>query len=99
MGTKILNRLFVAIIVLIMVLLIAIIPINIFEEEESNVGGLNDITGAMQSFEVSHGKTNFYQPTKRVSERYDDKYFEYLESIQKSGDKTFMRGKVFLREK
>ena len=99
METKILNILFMILIVIMFIFLVAIILINIFEKEESKAGGLTDITGAMQSFEVSHGETNFYQPTKRVSERYDDKLFEYLEHIQEQRDKTFMRGRVFLIEK
>ena len=85
--------------VIMIVFLTAIILINIFEKEESKVGGLKDITGVMHSFEVSHEEHNFHYPTKRVSERYDDKYFEYLESMHESRDKTFMKGRVFLREK
>ena len=53
----------------------------------------------MQSFEVSPGKTNFYQPTKENTERYDNKLLGYLDHIQEQRDKTFMRGRVFLTEK
>lgn len=86
-------------IVIMFIFLAAIILINVFDKEEGKASGLTDITGVMQSFEVSHGETNFYQPTKRVSERYDDKYFEYLEHIKERREKSFMRGRVFLREK
>ena len=48
------------------------------ETEEKDYGGLKEITGKVQNFEVFHGEANFYQPTKRVSERYNDKYFDYL---------------------
>lgn len=96
METKILNILFMILIVIMFIFLAAIILINVFDKEEGKARGLTDITGAMQSFEVSHGETNFYQPTKRVSERYDDKY---LEHIKERREKSFMRGRVFLREK
>ena len=65
--------------------------IGVFEKEEKGVGGLKDITGAMQSFEVFHETPNFDNPTKKVSQRYDDKYFEYLEHIKDRREKSFMR--------
>jgi hypothetical protein len=99
MKTKVLNNLFIALIVIMVILLIILVLVNIFEKEESKAGNLPDITGAMHSFEVSHGESNFCHPTKEVSERYDEKYFEYLEHMQEQRDKTFMKGKVFLREK
>ena len=61
--------------------------------------GINEITGAMQSFEVFHESPNIYYPTKKNTERYDEKLFEYLEHVQEQRDKTFMRGKVFIRQK
>ena len=88
---------FIEIIVFILILLAGLFLIYGIEAERK--AGCMETTGAMHSFDVSHEETNFYHPTKRVSERYDDKYFEYLESIQESRDKTFMKGRVFLKEK
>jgi hypothetical protein len=99
MKGKILNILFIALIVIMFVFLVAIILINIFEKEESEVGGLTDITGAMQSFEVSYETAGLQYISVKTPERFDDKYFDYLEKIQEARDKTFMRGKVFLIEK
>ena len=92
METKILNILFIVLIIIIFILLMTRILIGAFEKEESDVGGLKDITGAMESFEVSHDETDFYYPTKKNTERYDDRLFEYLEHIQEQRDKTFMKG-------
>ena len=97
MDTRIFYILFIELILFILVILGLLFVINSESDECGCV--CNGNAGETQSFEVSHGKTNFYQPTKRVSERYDDKLFEYLEHIQEQRDKTFMRGKVFLKEK
>jgi len=61
--------------------------------------GLNEITGEMQSFEVFHNKVSINHATKKYTERYNEKLFAYLEHIQEQRDKTFMKGKVFLKEK
>ena len=68
-------------------------------ENEDEFGGFEEITGRVQSFEISADGTNLDGPTKKTTERYDDKFFDYLESVQDSRDKTFMKGKVFLEEK
>jgi len=85
-------------IIITLVLLSSIILIDGFETEEK-VDVLNAVTGEMQSFEVYHEISNIYYPTKKNTKRYDDKLFEYLEHIQEQRDKTFQRGRVFLREK
>ncbi len=85
-------------IIITLVLLSSITLINGFETEEK-VDVLNAVTGEMQSFEVYHEISNIYYPTKKNTKRYDDKLFEYLEHIQEQRDKTFQRGRVFLREK
>ena len=91
MNTKTLNKLFVILIVLIPILLSIIILMGEFEEKESDFDGLKEITGAMQTYEVSHENINLRYKHVRTSERFDDKFFEYLESIQESRDKTFFR--------
>jgi len=85
-------------IIITLVLLSSIILIDGFETEEK-VDVLNAVTGEMQSFEVYHEISNIHYPTKKNTKRYDDKLFEYLEHIQEQRDKTFQRGRVFLREK
>ena len=85
-------------IIITLVLLSSITLIDGFETEEK-VDVLNAVTGEMQSFEVYHEISNIYYPTKKNTKRYDDKLFEYLEHIQEQRDKTFQRGRVFLREK
>ena len=76
------TRLNIVFIVLLVVTLVLFTFYYILDSEEIKVNDhnieLTEITGKMQSFEVYHGKTNFYQLTKKVSKRYDDKYFEYL---------------------
>ena len=57
------------------------------------------ITGTMQSFEVFHESSNNYYPTKKYTKRYNEKLFDYLEHIQEQRDKTFHKGRVFIREK
>lgn len=61
------------------------------ETEEKDYGGLKEITGKVQSFEVFHGETNFYQYNTKNAERYDDKLFAYLEHIRDRRDETFFR--------
>ena len=73
------------------ILFIAMIVVNILNEEENDAGNLLDITGAMQSFEVYHGISNSQYIHIRTSKKFDDKYFEYLENIQEARDKTFLR--------
>jgi len=89
---KILNYLFVAVIALILIFLGAIIIVGIFEEEKTDFGGLKEITGTMNTFEVSHGKSA-YPPhyTTRDNDRYDEKFLDYLDGIQESRDNTFLR--------
>ena len=88
--------LFIELIIFILVILGLLFVIN-SESGECNCA-CNGNAGAMQSFEVSPGKTNFYQPTKENTERYDNKLLGYLDHIQEQRDKTFMRGRVFLKE-
>ena len=93
-----LNTTFVILLVITLILF-TFYYIIIPTETKEEFGGFKEITGAMQSFEVSHYKHNPYHPTKRVSERYDDKLFDYLEHIQGQRDKTFHKVKVFLKER
>ena len=87
----------IEIIVFIIIILAGLFLIKGIEAESK--AGCMETTGAMHSFDISHKEPNFYHPTKRVSGRDDDKYFNYLEGMHKSRDKTFMKGRVFLREK
>ena len=89
MGGIRLNTAFVVLLVATLILFTIYYIIISIETEERDYGGLKEITGKVQSFEVSHGKTGFDEPTKKVSERYDEKLFAYLEHIQDRRDETF----------
>ena len=68
-------------------------------ESEKKLGGFKEITGTSLVFDIPHAQN--YPPFRnfKTTEKYDDKFFAYLESMQDARDKTFMRGKVFLEEK
>ena len=86
-----LNTAFVVLLVIALILFTVYYTIFSIETEEKDYGGLKEITGKVQSFEVSHGETGFDEPTKKGSERYDDKLFSYIEHIQDRRDETFLR--------
>lgn len=91
MIVKILNLVFATLIVLILSLVAFIILISPFEGIENNSSGLQQITGTVQNYEVYHKNYNPYYIHIRKSERYDDKFLKYLDSIHESRDKTFFR--------
>ena len=93
-----LNTTFVILLVITLILFTFYHIISSAETEEE-FGGFKKITGAVQTYEVSHDSTNFYHPTKKNTKRYNDKLFAYLDHIQKSRDGTFHKGKVFLKER
>ncbi|MEK6949782.1 MAG: hypothetical protein AABX34_06165 [Nanoarchaeota archaeon] len=68
-------------------------------ETEQEFGGFKEITGKAQSFEITADGASLEGQTKKTAKKYDDKFFAYLEGIQASRDKTFMKGKVFFEEK
>ena len=86
-----LNTTFVVVLVVTLILFTIYYIIFSIETEERDYGGLKEITGKVQSFEVPHGEIGFDEPTKKVSERYDDKLFDYLEQIRDRRDETFFR--------
>ena len=88
---KILNALFMTILISILIVVVVVILLDVFEEE-SDFGGLKEITGTPQAFEVfTEGQYIPKITTLRPSERYDDKYLSYLDHKQKRRDKTFLR--------
>lgn len=77
----------------------SLILIDNYEDEEDEwCGGSKHFIGKMHSYEIYHKTPHTGYEMVRTSERYDDKFFEYLEGMQESRDKTFMKGKVFLKE-
>ena len=90
MKTNILELLFFVLIVLLLISLAALFLINELESESEFVD-FKEITGAIQSYEIYHGTAHPKFINIRKSERYDDKYLEYLDNIQKSRAKTFLR--------
>ena len=81
--------LFALLVLLVFVFFIALILVNETEQNEE-FGGFKEITGSMQNFEVSTSSDQNYAPTKSM-DKYDEKYLEYLDSMQKSRDNTFLR--------
>ena len=98
MRSIVLNTLFIILLIVTLVLLTAYYILNSAENEQE-FGGFEEITGKVQRFEIPGDEIILEGPAKKTTERYDDKLFEYLESIQESRDNTFMGGKVFLEEK
>jgi len=98
MRNILLNTIFMIFLVITLVLFTLYYMIDSVEIDFDN-DEINEITGTMQSFEVFHEYPNIYYPTKKNTERYDEKLFEYLGHIQEQRDNTFHKGKVFLREK
>ncbi len=68
------------------------------EEQHGWCGGSNHFTGKMNNYDVYHKTPYSGYKMMKTTKMYDDKYFEYLEGMHESRDKTFMRGKVFLKE-
>jgi len=91
MGDIRLNTTFIVLLVITLILFTLYYIIFSIETEEKDYGGLKEITGKVQSFEVSHDETNSYQYNRKNAERYDDKLFAYLERIQDRRDETFFR--------
>ena len=96
---KILNILLVIIILLIIIFGVALVLFNKCDKEYNKWDRSKHFTGKMHSYDVYHKTPHSQYKIIKTSERYDDKYFEYLEHIQESRDKTFMKGRVFLTEK
>jgi len=94
-----LNTTFIILLAITLILFTFYYIINSKEIGVNDYDGLIEITGEMQSFEVYHETSNIYYPTKKNTKRYDEKLLEYLDHIRESRDNTFLRGKVFLKER
>jgi|TARA_B100001964_G_C14125467_1_gene550334 hypothetical protein len=94
-----LNTLVLILIIITLVLLSTIVLIDSFEKERKHYGN-SKITGKMYKVGINHYGTgdNHYKHVK-TTKRYDDKLFDHLENMHKSRDNTFMKGKVFLKER
>jgi|SRR3989338_10210297 len=97
MDTRMFIFLFIEITVFTLILLAGLFLIYGIEAERE--AGCIEFIGEMQSFEVSHETPGLQYANVKTSERFDDKYFKYLEHIKERRDESFMRGKVFLVEK
>ena len=88
MNIRFLKTIFVILIVLFLIILALIV---IIDEPEAEFGGFKEITGAVQTYEIANKlQYHNYNPTK-TTDKYDKKYLAYLDSIEDSRDKTFMR--------
>tara|TARA_B100001964_G_C13739155_1_gene382283 strand:- start:79 stop:429 length:351 start_codon:yes stop_codon:yes gene_type:complete len=92
-----LNTIFIILLAITLILFTINYIISPIGMEVNDYSGSTENTGSMQSFEVFHEFPEVYYPTKKNTKRYNDKLFGYLEHIQESRDKTFMKGKVFLK--
>ena len=93
-----LNTLFVVLLVITLILFAFNFTLDSIETEE-NIQKVNELTGAVITYEITPHDRRYYHPTKKYTERYDEKLIDYLDRIQKSRDETFHKGKVFLIEK
>jgi len=94
MRTKTLEILFGLVILSTIIVFTAI---SVLERSERDIefGGFKEITGSAgigtaQSFEISDDYAIKQEPTK-TTDRYDEKYLEYLDSVKESRGDTFIR--------
>ena len=86
MNIIFLKKIFV---ILIILFLIVLALLFIFDSQKTEVNGFKEITGSMITYEVVDS-SHSYHPEKTDYE-YNKKYLAYLDSVQNSRDKTFMR--------
>ena len=80
----------ISILALIIVNIAILLAVNIVDSEIENP--LNEISGAVKTFEVVHeGQYIPKHLTVVINKRFNDKFFEYLESKQESRRTTFFR--------
>ena len=99
MRNILLNTIFMIFLAITLVLFTIYKIIDYDETKVNDSYRLVEINGEMQSFEVFHNKVSINHATKKYTERYNEKLFAYLEHIQEQRDKTFMKSRVFLKEK
>tara|TARA_Y100000310_G_scaffold330124_1_gene401248 strand:- start:216 stop:482 length:267 start_codon:yes stop_codon:yes gene_type:complete len=88
MKTKTLEVLFTLIVFLVILLFLVLR----FVSSEDEFGGFKEITGNMETFEVSHQEQKYNpKPTKDNTKRYDNKLIDYKDHIEERRDKTFFR--------
>jgi len=73
-----------------------LIDSNVVENKPNNV---IKYTGLTKNIEVSHEDFRLKFIHSRTTKRFDDKFFNYLLQKQEARENTFMKGKVFLKEK
>ena len=99
MRTKILTKTLIFLIIITIILFVALALVSLCEKKETKTFGYGG-TGHMERFIAYHGEVSqVYNPCLKTTERYDDKYFEYLENMQEQRDRTFMKGRMFLIER
>ena len=72
-----LNTLFIVILVITLILFTINFTLDTVETEE-NVKGINEITGAVNTYVIGHHDSKYYKPTKKYTERYNEKLFDYF---------------------
>ncbi len=91
------NTLLIALLILTLILFTLYYVLNSIESKQK-IGGFKEITGTSLVFEIPHAQNYHAFRHFKTTEKYDDKFFAYLGSMQNARDKTFMRGRVFLKE-
>lgn len=87
MNTRTLEIIFGIIVLLIILLFAALSMVG----SGGDFGGMKEITGSMQTFEIPDQKEYNPMPTKENAQRYDDKLIEYKDHINQRRDDSFLR--------
>jgi hypothetical protein len=90
MDIRMFYILLIEIVILTVVVAGLILVIN-FVENEKCPCTCGDGAEMKQSFEFYDDSLIPQQISARISEKYDDKYFEYMEHIKERRDATFLR--------
>jgi hypothetical protein len=88
-----------SLIILIAINIILLLFVNTIESIETVEDSVNSNDRVYKTYEITKAKHFAHNFNIRESERYDDKLFDYLEHIQDSRDKTFHKGKVFIKQR
>ena len=76
-------------VILIILFLIVLALLFIFYGSKTEVNGFKEITGTVVTYEVVDSSHSYH--SEKTDYEYNEKYLSYLDSVQNSRDKTFMR--------
>jgi len=87
MKTRTLEILFGIIALLVIILFVALSVVS----SDADFGGMKEITGSMETFEIPDQKEYNPMPTKENTQRYDNKLIEYKDHIGQRRDESFLK--------